>query len=997
MAICYIVQTGFGRSSISLRKQRGFAFAEALTLVVIVALVVSAVTFAYQLASFHADVRGVTQAFKELARADQLWHAADGDAGYSLADLQDSRLASSFIVDSEGVGSFKGLPFFFERQQTPAGFTTRVDSEAKARRIASLLGSKASYELDGSQFLVTFQPRYLSTLANLVDDHSIHTTASNHNSLASLAFTPDARVQLGSRCGFRDGRWLGGLAIDEASLKLAVCKREHLHSTRPERTWQLAGLTTVIPIPPTRQLTYCGSVGIAYDQNCCACTSLEQRQITTQTGGLDVVLVTCAAQPQCGDGTRVCDPQTDCITCGDGTNISALKHCSSSSKCGDGTSVANPATDCKTCWDGSNIVATATCPNTPTLVYCDDGLAVADLNDCIQCPHGTVAPYSTCQVLAACGNGAVVSDTSKDCKDCWDGTNIASYQSCPDEPANPTCDDGTSVTSLQQCKPCWSGTIGPSATCLAQPTCGDGSPVLDPTNDCKTCSNGVNQPVEKACETSVDCPCGGTASSLVECPNITMKACSGGCPSVCPDSNCELPTKTGPSSCASGYELTQVEGACTVEGKCVKLSDPCPCNGERDDQGNCPAVVKTHHQVSCPSGYNKVKTEAECSIQETCVKACPCGGGSVTFPATCPSITMKPCQAGCPAVCLSESCAVPERNGPTNCVAGQSLQETVANCVIEARCVQDEEPCPCGGVRKDDGTCPKVVKTLIPQTCLSGYQKVTTESECTINESCVRQCPCGGGKVIAPEICQPFEKPRNVANCPNDFTKVVTETECEINESCVKQCPCNGPSITHPDVCPAVTKVEKGPAACTPGYTRVKQAEDACSVTYACSQSCACSGSTVIYPDACPPIVKTEIGPAACPAGYTKEKQSETACTVTHQCLYVCPNGDQVNSRSDCARKACSCGMSDVLVGEDCPPVIKKVTGALTCPNAPGFSWLIVAEDACSITKSCLCTSTPTTCWTGPDACRNPIQVSVMDVNGVQQTGFFCETEGSFY
>lgn len=965
------------------RNARGYAYLELLAMVGVAALVATSATLAYRLVVFHADVVGVVEAFERLERADELWFQSGGAATYSFDDLASADLVPTLQVHADESAGLAGLPFAFELQTSPTVFSTRVADEAKAQQVVARLGAKATYAEDSDEFVVSYRAQYPPLIAELVSDHSIHATGSNANALPRLRFADGARVEIGTPCGFRDGRWHGGLAVDRASLNLAVCKRIDLLSNAPERVWQLARSRPSMPPPPPepKELpeVFCGDLHTPYSASCCACVSLERHDTVSRLGHPDVVLVSCNTQPTCGDGYPVCDS----------------------------------ATECKTCPDSSNVHVFATCPT-----------------------------------IFTCGDGTVVADPMRDCQDCWDGTNIPIGDACPPEIVWEYCDDGTAVLSRTQCKTCWHGTIGPTETCASRESCDDGTLVRDRATECKTCSNGMNVALNAPCPTLVTCPCGGTAPTLELCPTVTMKSCGGGCPSVCPQEACATPTELGPDSCPDGFTEILTTGSCVIERRCVRALEPCACGGERGADDQCPPIVKTINAVTCPADYRKVATESECTIDESCVKTCPCDGGEITHPATCPPLSWKSCEFGCPDVCPNSACAIPDRTGATSCQPGYSLVETHGACAINGLCVKDLEPCPCGAERINN-ECPPIQKQRIPAVCPDHYQKVDHETQCTIEEQCVRECPCGGGQVVAPAVCPPVVKQRNPVSCPSGYDKVTTETECTIEESCVRTCPCDGGVVNYPATCPPVekrelgrsscpegydktlvsetacatthvceqlcacglgsaiypeacgpvVKDELGPSMCPSDYDRVQVAEDACTITFACQRTCPCGERTVLHPQSCPPVSKTELGVASCPADYEKVKIAETTCTVTHACEYVCPNGMRVGDRTSCPTKSCPCGQPDVLDGEACPPFQKRVTGDLSCAPARGFTWFTVREDQCSVEKRCLCRdySVLHQCWSGPDACMNPQQVWITDVNGVEQTGFVCERETTFF
>ena len=921
-------------------------------------------------------------ALERLDNADRLWRKNGGAVDYTIKDLASAQLLPNLLIDDTMKARYPGLPFTFELQQAPTAFKVAVYEEAKAHQIVAKLGARARYLVEGTAHVVEHRPQHPPPLAPLLADHAMHISVANTNQLRHLRFNEGAQVTIGTTCGLRDGKWHGGIAVDKATLKLAVCKRVDIASSRPDRTWHLAETPSISPPKPkqpvAKQDFFCGDLTTPYTTSCCACTALEQRKVVPRIGQADAVLVSCASQPSCGDGTPVCDQTKDCKQCANGTNVHATKQCPNATTCGDGTTVQDPATDCKYCWDGTNISV-----------------------------------------------GAV----------------------CPEMPAIDRCDDGTPVLSLTQCRTCWHGTVGPSTDCLAQETCGDGTVVVDRANDCKTCPNGLEVSASKTCPVLVDCACGGNAATLDACPPLIKKSCPNGCPSVCPNEICATPVETGPESCPSGFSMLTTSSACAIERRCIQADEPCPCEGVRGSDGQCPSIVKTVHSATCPAGYEKRSVESACAIQESCIKTCPCGGGLVTLPQDCPPLTMKGCESGCPDVCPTESCATPTRTGPASCSTGYSLVETQGSCTVDGICVRDLDPCPCGAEREDDGMCAAIEKVRVSKVCESGYSKIEIESQCTITEECVQDCPCNGAQVTQPSTCPPLVKPRTPATCADGYTKVETETACAITESCVRVCPCTQTSVTFPQTCPAVVKQELGPASCAAGYDRtlitdtecastfaceatcpcgngtvrypdacptvvkaelgsatcpigyerVLQTEDACSITYGCEQKCPCTNTTAVYPSSCAAVIKNEIGPQSCVAGYSRVVVAETACSIAYACEFLCPNGQRVSNSSACPKQACPCNQPSVMVGEACPPFHKTITGDTSCPASADFSWYTVKEDQCYEQRQCLCTGSPQVCWSGPEACFNPVNVAIVDVNGTLQRGYICDRESDYY
>ena len=877
-----------------MRSVRGYALFEALGVVAIVALAVTAAVYANQIVTFHADVHGIASAFERLAQADKVWRDGGGTAEYAFPDLHDAKLLSSMKIHDATTAGYAGLPFTFQLESRPLRFSVVVASEAKARQITAQLGSNASYVSESAMFRVAYHPQYVPSLARLVASHSMHTKESNSNRLHQLAFTEAAHVTIGASCGFRDGKWHGGIAFDQATLKLAVCQRLYTAEDQPERVWQVAGAYVTMPPPnesTPRQIAYCTNLDKPYSPDCCACPNLEQRRIVREIGFTEIVVVECDAQPTCDDHSLVCDASAECKICESGTSVHRDASC-------------------------------------PTTEYC--------------------------------GNGSSVGNRGRDCKDCWDLTNIPITQDCPAKLDIEFCDDGTAVPDRSHCKSCSNGSVGPKKSCERQPMCGDGSFVNNATNDCKDCPSGVNIPVGESCPATVECPCGGSAPSLDQCPPVVMTSCPNGCPNVCTDELCEEPAATGPDACSPGFSMVETTRACSVQTQCVKVKDPCPCGGVRDSNNQCPLVVKTRNEVNCPLDYTKVSTATACSIDETCVRDCPCSDETVTSPATCPSVAMKSCSDGCDDVCPKEACPEPVLTGPTSCTSGFTLVDTPGTCTIQSSCIKDGEPCPCGGVRHPDGSCSAVVKTRIPKVCPDGYANVDVQQKCTIEERCVKDCPCDGGQVIAPAECPAVVKTRTTVKCPEGYTKKVSETACAIEESCAKTCPCSGVDVTYPDTCPIAAKRELGSTSCPSDYKKMLVAETQCTTTHACEKVCPCGAGSATLPDTCPTITKTELGRSSCPRGYAKVKQAETSCSITHTCEKTCP-----------------CDGGIVTFPNQCPAVNKTEQGVATCPT--GYTRIKTAESQCTVTHACRFTcpngqvvNDKSACPTKSCACNQP-------------------------
>ncbi len=136
---------------------------------------------------------------------------------------------------------------------------------------------------------------------------------------------------------------------------------------------------------------------------------------------------------------------------------------------------------------------------------CGDGTVVEDrFTDCKDCWDGSNIPSGNSCPQGECGDGTVVDDPATQCKNCWDGSNIHVDTSCPARPSQQRCGDGTPVGDFElNCKDCWDGTnIHKDKSCPVQPPaqqCGDGTPVYDSSRDCQDCWDGTNIPVGVAC------------------------------------------------------------------------------------------------------------------------------------------------------------------------------------------------------------------------------------------------------------------------------------------------------------------------------------------------------------------------------------------------------------------------------------------------------------------------------------------------------------------
>lgn len=722
----------------------------------------------------------------------------------------------------------------------------------------------------------------------------------------------------------------------------------------------------------------CPSVALLRCGDGTAVADIEVECMDCWDGSNILVLDTCPREPTeaCGDGTRVFERRFECQDCSDGTNIPMAETCPTATVayCGDNTPVRSRDTECKDCWDGTNIYYLANCAEPPLIERCGDGMIVDDrASECKDCWDGSNVHYTAdCPELPtfeSCGDGTIVSDRSTACKDCGDGSNIPVANLCPSGtscwdgstvyppavcPVQPECGDGTLVTNrATECKDCTDGTnihtskacptgtlcwdrtvVFPPDTCPPQPECGDGTPVINIASDCKDCWDGSNIPVASMCPpVPVDCPCGGTAASLSECPAVTMKTCSAGCDSVCPNADCATPVRSGPASCIPGFSLVESTGSCAITSECV--ADACPCGATRKPDGNCPVVDKTELGASaCPGGYDRVKvSESTCTVTHACQTTCPCDAGTVTYPASCPAVTKR-------------------ELGPSSCPTGYSRTQIAEDqCTITYAC---QRACPCeGGTVTHPATCPAIVKDVSgPTSCPVSYTRVLKdERQCSISYVCEKGCPCDGGIVTHPADCPAIVKDQlGPATCPTGYSRTkVAETQCADTYACQKTCPCNGGIVTHPDDCAPIVPRELGARSCAVGCDLVTTAQTQCSITRGCQQTC-WDGSILACGGDCPPK------PVSCTNG-----NAYPNCCCPRMTPIVTEYADRIEW--SCPAKP----IIGVPVGID-----------------PGPNWTIVTtETECYIQRDLVCIGDPGACWGPGNYCETPSQVWFNDRSGI--------------
>lgn len=903
---------GFSRPPSVRSGHRGYLLLDAMLGLIALAAMVATIQYGVRLIEHHFTIFGTVAGFERLNEGERSYRRAGftGDLDFQRMQI----LMPGVRVDSPTQAHFNGLgnPYSLEGTGASQVITTLVDTEAQASQVVAQLAGHGRYEPSGSQWKISMRPVRTSTLQQLVQQYSMHVTGPHGTHLHDrLNFAPSAQVTIGSTCLGPNGETdMGGFSIaDDGSQRIVACIRAD-HALPGNRRWEVVSSSTTPVNPPPRTET-CGD-GTVVTSRSADCKDCPGGTNIAKTATCPSIVI-----PRCGDGTAVVDTTQECKDCWDGSNIHVVDACpvQPAQQCGDGTRVTSKATDCQDCSDGSNIPNANACPVVTT---CWDGT--------------TVVPPATCPVQPSCGDGTLVTNQATECKNCTDGTNIHLSKTCP---------SGTK---------CWNGSVVfPPATCPPQPTCGDGSPVTNPATDCKDCANGKNIPKTASCP--VACSCGNWAPTLAQCPPVTMKTCPSGCPSVCPSESCSTPTRSGPTSCTTGFNLVETTGACAITASCV--ANACPCGAVRNQDGTCPVVEKQELGArSCPSGYAKVKvSETACTITHECRQTCPCNSGTVTHPATCPIIEKK-------------------EVGPKSCTSGYTRTKIAEDQCTETYACQ--QTCPCnGGTVTHPTACPPIVKKeLGPKTCPQDYVRtVVSSTPCDVTYACQRNCPCEGGLVTHPAVCPAVEKKEvGPKTCPSGYTRTqLAETECAKTFACQKTCPCNGGVVTHPTDCPPIVPTELGARSCAVGCNLVTTAQTPCTITRACQQTC-WNNAVMVCGGTCP------------------------AKPVS------CANGN--------AYPNCCCPQMTPIVTEyvdkivwSCPA--KPITGFPIGQN-PGPHWTVVTtETECSIHRDLVCTGSIGACFGPGNYCATPRQVWYGDnaicdklEPGCTRTGYVCGEGG---
>ena len=199
----------------------------------------------------------------------------------------------------------------------------------------------------------------------------------------------------------------------------------------------------------------------------------------------------------------------------------------------------------------------------------------------------------------------------------------------------------------------------------------------------------------------------------------------------------------------------------------------CPCEGGTvTHPATCPAIVKDElGPATCPASYTRTKiAEDTCTKTYACQKACPCSGPTVTHPATCPAI-------------------VKDELGPATCPIGYTRTKIAEDTCTKTYACQ--KACPCSGPTvTHPADCPPIVKNELGATsCSVGCDLVVaSETQCTITRACQQTCwdnavmACGAACAAKPVSCANGNTYPDC--CCESMTPIETEYEDRIEWSC---------------------------------------------------------------------------------------------------------------------------------------------------------------------------------------------------------------------